>query len=142
MGRLSKAMVMANLCLWVYFWLAFAHASQPYDPRPLGHPPVDPYSFRGHAIGLAKSSLTYPFMKAVFWIEFPSLFFVTLLRNSLLPNISSDRFFAGISVGGYMLLVTMLLSFGQWYFIGWLFEKILGKWFGHKTGARTDVPTN
>jgi hypothetical protein len=44
-GKFVKVLLIANLCLWVYFWLAFAHASQPYDPRPWGHFPIDLYSF-------------------------------------------------------------------------------------------------
>ena len=83
MGRLTKTALIGNVCLWVYFWFAFAYAAQPYDPRPWGHLPVDPYSFGGHAIGLTRSSLTYPFMKVAFWIEFPSFS----------PSRSSEKYF-------------------------------------------------
>ena len=134
-------MLIGNLCLWAYFWLAFAYSSQPYDPRPWGHPPVDPYSFWGHAIGLTKSTLTYPFMKTAFWVEFPSFLSVALARKAFLRGVSGDTFFAGISVGGYELLVTMLLSFLQWYFIAWVAQKLWRRWSGHSTGRVASQPS-
>ena len=139
MGKLAKFVLMANLCFWTYFWFAFAYSSEAYDPRPWGHMPVDPYSFWGHAIGLTRSSLTYPFMKVAFWIEFPSFFSVTLLRRAFLSGVSGDTFFAGISIGGYELLAIMLLSFLQWYLIGWLCQKLWQKWFGSAAGEATNA---
>ncbi len=128
MRTLPKSAIIANLGLWVYFWLAFARSSQPYDPRPWGHMPVDPYSFWGHTIGLTRSSLTYPFMKVVFGVEFPSFLSVAVFRKAFLAGVSGDTFFAGVSVGGYELVVIMLLSFLQWYFIGLAIQKLFGKW--------------
>ena len=95
-----RVVLIANLCLWAYFWVAFAKASQPYDPRPWGHFPIDLYSFWGHAIGLTKSSFAYPFMETIFWVEFPSFLFVTLVQRAFFAKVSADQFFAGISVGG------------------------------------------
>lgn len=125
--KFVKVLLIANLCLWVYFWLAFAHASQSYDPTPWGHFPIDLYSFWGHAIGLTKSSFAYFFVKIIFWVEFPSFLIVTLIQHLFLPNVSAQQFFAGISVGGYKLLSIMLFSFLQWFFIGWLGHKV---WWG------------
>jgi hypothetical protein len=134
-GKFVRVLLIANLCLWVYFWLAFAKASQPYDPRPWGHFPIDLYSFWGHAIGLTKSSFAYPFVEAIFWVEFPSFLFVTLVQHAFFAKVSADQFFAGISVGGYKLLAIMLLSFLQWYFVGWLGQKLWQKWFRHSPGG-------
>jgi hypothetical protein len=141
MGKLVKAMLITNLCLWVYFWLAFAHSSQPYDPRPWGHLPVDPYSFWGHAIGLTRSSLTYPFMKLAFWIEFPSFLSVALSRKAFLSGISGDTFFAGVSVGGYELIAIMLLSFVQWYIVAWVVQKLWHRWSSRPTAAPSHGPS-
>lgn len=143
MGKFAKTVLIANLCFWVYFWVAFFLAAQPYDPRPWGHVPVDPYSFGGHAIGLTRSSLTYPFMQAAFWIEFPSFLIATLGQHAFFSNVSGDRFFAGISVGGYKLLVVLVLSFLQWYFIGWVGQKLWQRWFRHHpSGALNHAPTS
>lgn len=119
MRKYLRLLLLANLCLWIYFGVAFAHASQPYDPRPWGHVPVDLYTFWGHSIGLTKSSLEYPFMEVIFWVQFPSFLLATLIQRVFFGNVSADRFFLGISIGGYKLLAVLLLSFAQWYFIGW-----------------------
>lgn len=124
MGKLAKVVLTANLCFWIYFSVAFFLAAQPYDPRPWGHFPVDPYSFGGYAIGLTKSSLTYPFMQLAFWIEFPSFLLATLAQHAFFSNLSGDQFFAGISIGGYKLLLVMLLSFLQWYIVAWTGQKL------------------
>jgi hypothetical protein len=134
-GTLVKVLLIANLCFWLYFWLAFSSASQPYDPRPLGHVPVDPYVFWGHAIGLIRSSMTYPFVRVTFWIEFPSFFVVTLFANVFLASVSGDQIVTGISIGGYELLAIMLLSFLQWYLIGWAIEKLWHRWSNRQTAA-------
>lgn len=141
MGKFVKLLLIANLCLWIYFWIAFAQASQPYEPRPWGHLPIDPYSFWGHAIGLTKSSLAYPFVKIIFWVEFPSFLLVTLVQQGFLAKVSADQFFAGISVGGYKLLVIMLLSFLQWYFVGWAAQKLWHRWSSHPTPAPNEAPS-
>lgn len=122
MRRLVSVLLIGNLCLWLYFGLSFVRASEPYDPRPGGHLPVDPYSFWGHAIGLSKSSHTYIFVKAVFWPNLPSFFLVALFRNVFLRNVASDTMYGGISGGGYALFATMALSFVQWYSIGKIVE--------------------
>ncbi len=123
-GKITLTLLVANLGLWLYFWIAFAQASQPYNPRPLGHVPVDVYCFWGHSIGLTKSALMYPFMKAVHWVEFPSALVVTLVQNMFFSRVSADQFLGGVSVGGYKLLAIMFLSFGQWYLIGRIVQRL------------------
>ncbi|MGA2372763.1 MAG: hypothetical protein ABSG11_19040 [Candidatus Korobacteraceae bacterium] len=65
----------------------------------------------------------------IFWVEFPSFLIVTLMQHAFLSKVSADQFFAGISVGGYKLLAIMLLSFLQWYFVGWMGQKLWQRWF-------------
>jgi hypothetical protein len=133
--KLQKLMFVANLFVWAYFWLAFAHSAVAYDPRPWGHIPVDPYVFGGHAIGLTKSSLTYPFMKLTFRIEFPSFLCVALFRKEFLSGVSGEPLFAGISAAGYELLVIMLLSFVQWFLLARVIQRRWCRWIGRPTAA-------
>jgi hypothetical protein len=126
-GKVTMVLLMANLGLWVYFWIAFAQASQPYDPRPWGHNPVDVYCFGGHAIGLTKSAFMYPFMELIRWIEFPSFLLVTLIQWAFFSRVSADQFLLGISTGGYKLLVIMVLSFLQWYLVGKATQRLTRK---------------
>jgi hypothetical protein len=127
MGKVVKLSLIANLCLWVYLWISFALASEPFRPRPLGHYPVDPYTYWGHTIGLTRSSLTYPFMKVAFCVESPSFLLVALVQHALPNRIIYERIVGGISMRGHELLIVMLLSFLQWYIVGRVIEKIWGK---------------
>lgn len=127
MGKVVKVLLIANLFLWIYFWVGFAHTSQPYDPRPWGHPPVEPYSFGGHAVGLTISIFSYTFMKVTYWAEIPSFAFVSVLMRIFFGRLTSDRLIAGISVAGYKLLAVMVVSFVQWYLVGWAIQRIFDR---------------
>jgi hypothetical protein len=141
MGSLAKAILIANACFWLYFWVAFAHSSQPYDPRPWGHGPVDLYSFWGYAIGLTRSSFLYPFMQIAYWVQFPSFLVATLIQNTVFARVSADQFLAGISVGGYKLLAIMVLSFFQWYLVACVVQNLWRRWFRDPTAVSGRSPS-
>jgi hypothetical protein len=121
-GKIVKLLLSANLCVWIYFWIGFIHVSQPYDSRPWGHPPIEPYSFGGHAVGLTTSIYSYSFMKATYWIEIPSFALVGILMRIFLGRLPSDRLVVGVSPAGYKLLAVMIVSFFQWYLVGWILQ--------------------
>jgi hypothetical protein len=135
MGKFVKVLLIANLCLWIYFCIGFARASYPYRPNPLGHPAGTGYTFWGHSIAVTESGLKYPFFKTAFYLELPSFVVAVLIERIFDPRLISHRFFTGISVGGWSLVGTMLLSFLQWYFIGWVVQKLWQKWFSHPAGG-------
>lgn len=140
MGKLKKVLLAANLCLWIYFWIAFAHASYPYHPNPFGHPAGTGLTFWGHSIAVIEDGLSYPFFRTVYWIEFPSFSVAITLARLFYHPLLLYGFFVGISKGGWFLLTVMLLSFLQWYFIGWAIQKLCRKWFGHPTAATNQGP--
>ncbi len=109
--------MVANVCFWAFFWIAFFKAARPYLPAQ-PHGPVDLYCIWGRAIGLTTSSFLYPFMKVAFVIEFPSFLLITMIQNLFFSRLSSDYFVGGISVGGFKLLAIMAVSFVQWYLLG------------------------
>src|SRR5256885_12672810 len=121
-GKVRLALLAANLGVWIYFWIAFALASEPYSSHHWVDFPVDPYCLWGHAIGLTKSAFTYPFMNLIFWTEFPSFSVAVLFERVFLGRGVATDFYAGISTGGYKLLLTMGLSFLPWYLIGTLIQ--------------------
>jgi hypothetical protein len=127
-SKLVKVFLIGNLCLWIYLWIGFARASYPYRPDPLGHPAGTGYTFWGHSIAVTESGLKYPFFKAVFYLELPSFVLAVLGERVFDARLISHRFFAGISVAGWSLVGTMLLSFLQWYFIGWVLHKLWHRW--------------
>jgi hypothetical protein len=67
-------------------------------------------------------------MKIALFIEFPSFLFIALFRSAFLSAVGSDTFFAGISVGGYELLATMVLSFAQWWLAILVIRRVCHKW--------------
>lgn len=141
MGKFVKVLLIANLCLWVYFWTAFAHASYPFHPDPLGHPAGTGYTFWGHSIAVVESGLVYPFFRIVFYVEFPSFAIATLVAQAFSPHLLLFGFFAGISKGGWFLLAVMAVSFLQWYFVGWVAQKLWRRWSNRPTTAPSQAPS-
>lgn len=139
MGNLARVLLIANLCLWVYFWIAFAQASYPFRADPLGHPAGTGYTFWGHSIGVVESGLTYPFFRIMFYAEFPSFALATLTVRVFSPHQLINGFFAGISGGGWLLLAVMLLSFLQWYLLGWVGQKLWRRRFRHPVGGPNET---
>jgi hypothetical protein len=116
--------VIFNCAFWFYFWLSFAGV-HPNDRFWSDHP-VDPYVVFGHAIGLSKNPLSYGFMKAMFWVEFPSFCFTTWVQR-MFSGIDSSALYLGVSLNGYRLVATMLASMVQWAAIAWLLQRLLRK---------------
>ncbi len=142
MEKAQKVLLIANLCLWIYFWTAFSLASYPFRPDPLGHPAGTGYTFWGHSIAVVESGLVYPFFKAVFYAEFPSFALATLAVQLFSPHQLINGFFAGVSGGGWLLLGVMVLSFLQWYLVGWVGQKLWQKWFAHPSGIRNQASSS
>jgi hypothetical protein len=129
--------LLLNCAFWVYCWTSFAAASLPNNGHHCVDHCLDPYVFFGYGIGLNYNPLALPFMKVMVWAQLPSFFIATVFQH-LLPGQHSSGFLAGaigdiayrlfpedysgfggklffgISVNGYRLLVTMVLSFFQW----------------------------
>jgi hypothetical protein len=125
-SRVEKILLVANVCFWAFFWIAFFNAARPYLPvQP--HGPVDLYCVWGRAIGLTTSSFLYPFMKVAFVVEFPSFLLVTVIQNLFFSRLSSDYFLAGISVGGFKLFAIMAASFVQWYLLGRIAQRTFAR---------------
>ncbi len=128
MSKLVKVLFVLNLCLWIYFGIAFAQASYPFRPDPLGHPAGTGYTFWGHSIAVVESGFAYPFFRVMFYAEFPSFALAILVVRMFSPHQLINGFFAGISGGGWLLLAVMLLSFFQWYLVGWVIQKLWHRW--------------
>jgi hypothetical protein len=131
MCKFVQVLLVANLCLWIYFWIAFTQASYPFRLDPLGHPAGTGYTFWGHSIAVVESGLVYPFFKVMFYAEFPSFALATSVVRIFSPNQLINGFFAGVSGGGWLLLGVMLLSFLQWSIVGWLAQNLWFRWSGY-----------
>jgi hypothetical protein len=140
-GKFVKLLLIANLCLWVYFWLAFAQASYRYRPDPLGHPAGTGYTYWGHSIAVTESGLKYPFFKTVFYVQLPSFMIAVLVERVFDPPLISHRFFVGVSMAGWSLLATMLLSFLQWYLVALVVQKLWRRRSRHPLAAPSHAPS-
>lgn len=126
-SRLGRLLVVANLLFWIYFGLAFARASYPYSREVWNYnapTALAGYTFFGHSLGVRESAFQHPFFKAMCYTEFPSFALTRLGQNLLFPHVTGDQLFAGISEGGWRLLVVVLLSFFQWYLTGSAVQKL------------------
>jgi len=126
-GKFVTMLLIANLCFWIYFAISFAQASYPFKRNPWGHPAGAGYTFLGHSIGVVESPFAHPFYQAMVWVEFPSFALARLGQNVLFPHFE-DHFFAGISDGGWRVIAVAVLSFLQWYLVGWVGHKLWHRW--------------
>jgi hypothetical protein len=142
MGKFVKVLLGANLCFWIYLGFAFAHAPYPFRRDPLEHPAGAGYTFAGHSIAIVESPFTHPFFNLAFGVELPSFALARGGQFLLFPQVTGDRFFAGISEEGWRLLVIAVLSFLQWYLVGWIGQKLCQRWFGLRPrGALNHAPS-
>jgi hypothetical protein len=150
--------LLLNGAFWVYFWVCFAAASRPNNGHFCLDHCLDPYVFFGYGIGLNFNPLALPFMKLMVCVQLPSFFIATVLQHVLPGQHSAGllsgalgsfgynlfpedyagfggRLFLGVSINGYRLVVTMLLSFVQWLlvarFLSWLILKLKGHGLEH-----------
>src|SRR6266550_1586651 len=91
-GAWQQILLLGNLSLWIYFWIAFAYLSYPFRSDPLGHPAGAGYTFWGHSIAVVESGLVYPFFRAVFYAEFPSFALATRIARAISPNLLLNGF--------------------------------------------------
>jgi hypothetical protein len=126
--------VIANALYWLVFAILFAVGSYAYQPhRPRFEEITAAYVFFGRALKLLDTStgigLPPLFLRVTYSVQWPSVyaagpFFWYFNRH----NISVDHQYFGTSVGGYFLLLVCLISFLQWYLMGWMVQKLLNSW--------------
>ena len=136
-------LLLCNLLFWIYFGIAFAHASYPSSRDVWNYTaPAAPagYTFFGRSIGVRESAFEHVFFRAMFYTQFPSFAVARLGQDLILPKVTGTDYFAGISEGGWRLLVVMLLSFMQWYLVGSAGQKLWHRWRGAAQPKRSGYP--
>jgi hypothetical protein len=148
-SRLSFAVlaILANAVYWIVFAILFVAGSYPYRPHlPRFEEITAAYIFFGRALKLLDTGtgigLPPLFLKITFAVQWPSAyaarpFFWYFNRH----NISVDHQYFGTSLGGYYLLLVGVLSFLQWYLIGWVVQKLWDRWSSHPTAAPSQAPS-
>jgi hypothetical protein len=129
--------VLANGILWLVFAANFALKSYPYTPHTKTFEEQSPpYVFWGRAFPFER--YMSPLMRLTRFLEWPSFFsarpYFACFDSRV---INGDQVYGGVSVTGYYLLIVCLLSFLQWYLLGWFLDHL--KRFSVSRGP--DLPT-
>jgi hypothetical protein len=128
-------LVLANLALWVFFWTDFSSRLVPYKEQPLVFEENVPVLvFWGEALPVEQIRSTS--LRIIEWVQAPSFLVVRPVVYALnrKPSFWGNTL-GGLSPWSYLLLVVMVLSFVQWYFVGWALGKFYSKWFGRPAGT-------
>lgn len=126
--------LVANLMLWAFFWVDFSRRLVPYREHPPAFEEASPvFVFDGKALPIEQTPTRC--LRQIELIEAPSFWVVRPAVHILNRSPSSwQSTLAGISPWGYLLILVMLLSFLQWYFLSRLII-----WLSHRvwTGGAT-----
>lgn len=135
---ITKALVLANVVFWVVFAVYFVAHSYPYEPHRMSFEEVAPsYVYCGRAFPV--DEYMSAFMRATRLIQAPSFyaaepFFWYFDKRGIVVN----NLYAGVSVGGYYLVVVCLLSFAQWHLTGLLVDRFKRRFSISRAPAATD----
>jgi hypothetical protein len=148
--RLSfgKLLILANGIFWMAFAILFVSGAYLYRPHPRAFEEATPsYIFFGNALRQIETgtgvSLPPLLVTSTFAIQKPSVLAARPFYwyfDAL--GITVDHLYGGISVGGYYLLLVCLLSFVQWYLVGWVGETLWHKWSSRGTTVPSNAPSS
>ena len=122
--RVTAVLMSSNLILWVVWAINFVVKSQPYTPHvKVFEEYSPPYIFWGRAFPFTEYGS--PVMQATKILQWPS-FHAAIPLSYFFSQRGDfiDKLYWRVSVGGYYLLLVFLLSFIQWYFVGWVIQKL------------------
>jgi hypothetical protein len=148
-SRLSFArlVILANGIYWMVFAVLFVTGSYPSRPhRPAFEEVTPSYIFFGRALRQIDTGtgvgLPPLLIKLTYAIQRPSVLaarpFYWYFDSR---GITVDHLYGGISVGGYYLLLVCLLSFVQWYLVGWVGQRLWHKWFSRPMTSPNHAPS-
>jgi hypothetical protein len=120
----SRLFLLANGVFWLVFAISFAERSYVYKPHvKIFEEASPPYILWSRAFPFEQ--YMSPLMRATRIIQWPS-FYAAIPFNLYFSQrgVVVDHLYAGVSVGGYYLLLVCLLSFLQWYLVGLLIDYV------------------
>lgn len=124
--KVTLILLGANLMFWVYLWSDLFFKAVPYEPHePRFEEMLPTYVLWGRALPVEHERNLYSLqlMKLLqapsYWAARPYVW-ITVKKGILW-----DRTYMGVSPGGYLLLIIMGLSFGQWYLVGLAVRRFL-----------------
>jgi hypothetical protein len=121
--RLVLAVLLFNGLFWIWSWSDLLRQTSPYiDHAPSFEEVVPVYRFwtRAFPEELERDSLS---LRLIHVIQQPSYFVVA--RTTNLFGRSWEQRRGPLSIGAWVLVITMFVSFIQWPVAGWLISRIL-----------------
>jgi hypothetical protein len=122
-ARFTRLFLFSNGLFWLIFGVFFILKSQPYEPHvKLFEEESPPYIFWSHAFPFRE--YMNPFMRFTRFLQWPSFYGASPLnfyfsrRGTVV-----DHLYGGVSIGGYYLVIVCVLSFIQWYLIGFCIDR-------------------
>lgn len=136
--RLVQLVTLLNAGFWIWFWIDASQHTMLYTDRPPKFEESVPiYKFGTRALPSEEEGGLSSFRLMLF-CQRPSFFIVAQTVNRL-AHIPWDHRVGSFSIGAYVLVSTMLLSFAQWGLVAILFGRILG-WVRSGHGATVHRP--
>ena len=119
---MRHTLLAVNAAYWLFFWgYFFLFSTQPRAVNWEGSPPF--YVVLGRGFGSAVPAVFHStLLQSCFWLNLPCW-----LVTWPLGYIVGTGVVAGTNAAGIRLLTIMVLSFGQWHFIGKLLGRLTDK---------------
>jgi hypothetical protein len=141
--RVARLLLLLNLAFWLIFAILFLVKSSPYKPhKPVFEERSPEFIYFGRALSVLENEQISPLMKTTLAVQKPSFYaarpFFWYFNSR---GITVDQQYRGISVGGYYLLLVCLVSFLQWFLVGWVLQKLSHKWSSHPAAAPNQTPS-
>ncbi len=122
-----------NALFWGWLWIDVALHLEPYaDREPHFEEIVPMYKFGGQAVPFT-SEHAMPSLRTMRVIQQPTHIAIVGITNGLTRESTWDQRWGSISIGSWVLIGTMMVSFLQWGLIAFLGARFL-QW--HKPGER------
>lgn len=126
--RISFFLLLANLLLWVFFAVDFASRLVPYEEHsPSFEETIPVFVFWGKALPVEQMhTASFRMMERVQMPAFLVVRPIVCILNQQ-PSVWGKTF-GGLSPWSYLLVLVLLLSFLQWYLVGWTIQKLWHRW--------------
>jgi len=134
--RFAGLLTLANALFWLTFVILFVAKSYPYRPHEKVFEELGPdYIYFGRALSAMENEHITVLERTTQLVQGPSFYAARpYLWYCKSRGIVVDRLFWKISAGGYHLLLVCLLSFLQWYLVGFFIDYLRSRTSG-KAGA-------
>lgn len=121
-----------NVCIWVFAWIDLGRHAVYYSPNYIVYEGAYPQVILNHGLTPpGKSPQSYLGGKVAFLANIIPWVVVNAVFNLLLPASRFSGRYLGTTIYGYQNVTWMLVSFAQWYLVGWAIHKLRNRWSGH-----------